>query len=274
MSVIKSTVLILNQYQSKGLMPVSLLQKVLMLLCQYDRILHPFRDSLIPLGTILHSNPLNLQLHMQSTLIWNDKWTEVIPLLEPASLEIIPYTLYMICFPFFVCLHMYSMLPYIWSPLSFRSSSMHTHIWRYISCTYASPRLHTVWTSSLTLRRCRGKAWLCRVNVNVLTPLPKIRALLSPLNPNPLFTVPTSGLATFVLRAAGYLVWSKDLLAQVLRDWSNTSGCDALSVRVLLWGKKTYICNAYNKKCIFGWEPFSPECHVTFLTFLHSIVLD
>lgn len=41
---------------------------------QYDSVLHPFRDSLIPSGTIVHSNPLNLQLTTQATLIWNDKW--------------------------------------------------------------------------------------------------------------------------------------------------------------------------------------------------------
>lgn len=61
---------------------------------QYKRILHPFRDSLIPAGTILHSNPLNLQLPMQATLIWNDKWTHVIPLTELLSKEIRSYSQY------------------------------------------------------------------------------------------------------------------------------------------------------------------------------------
>lgn len=58
----------------------------------------------------------------------------------------------------------------------------------------------------MSLRRCRGEAGLCRVNVNVLTPLPKIRAvpaLLSPLNSNPDFAVPTS--VFHHICAVGYL---------------------------------------------------------------------
>lgn len=93
--VINSSTLILNHYHSKRITPM-LLQKMLMLLRDLPAtvrrgffilfyILHPFRDSLIPSGTTLQSNPLNLQLTMQATLIRNNKWAQIIPQIEPLS---------------------------------------------------------------------------------------------------------------------------------------------------------------------------------------------
>ena len=145
----------------------------------------------------------------------------------------------------------------IWTALSWHAC---TYVQIYISCTYPmylSP-LHTIWASSLSLRRRRGEAGLCRVNVNVLTPLPKIRArpaLRSPLNSNPLLTVSTSVLATSVLLAAGYSVSREDFLARGLRDSrtqaavlffylrigrvqkSNSRGC-LRAAQVVLWASK------------------------------------
>lgn len=121
--------------------------------------------------------------------------------------ELRPYTLFIVCFlSFHHFLHIYSMLSYI--PLSLEAQAC-KHIFTSICCK------RTLCIFSLSLRRCRARAWLCRVNVNVLTPLPKIRgvpALLCPLNCDPFF-IPTSVLATSVLLAVGYLVLSEDLFA-------------------------------------------------------------
>lgn len=152
---------------------------------------------------------------MQATLIWNDKWTRVIPLMEL-------WTIYTI----------YGLTPILPSSVFIYPARCHTdmncsQLTRTHICTniyklhvpYVSlPPVHTIWVSSLSLR---GEAGLCRVNVNVLTPLPKIRArpaLRGPLNSNPLLTVSTSVLATSVLLAAGYSVSREDFLVRGLRD--------------------------------------------------------
>lgn len=122
---------------------------------------------------------------------------------EPGSQTI--YTIYGL-----ISIPPHHLYPYV----QFKSTCKHTlsHIItkKYMPhIPYASPLVHTIWTFSPSLRICRGKAWLCRVNVNVLTPLPKIRAapaLVSPLNYNPVSTVSTSILASSALWAAGYLV--------------------------------------------------------------------
>lgn len=112
---------------------------------RYDRVLHPFRDSLIPSGTIVHSNPLNLQLTMQATLIWNDKRTPVIPLTESGSIHSIWSDFY----PSIMCLCILSL-------------TTQTCIITKIYTLCISPR-----SFSPSVRMCRGKAQLCRMNVNV-----------------------------------------------------------------------------------------------------------
>lgn len=164
-----------------------------------DRILNPFRDvphtttptSQFPLATVAHSNPLNLQLTMRATLIWNNKWTPVIHSWSS----------------FWGCESnrergIRSDVPTIKCLRTSGAGATERHVITRALSTLVWHARHVVATS---WRKRSGKAQTRRVNVNVLTRLPKIRAApatVSPLNSTPVY--PTRQAQSFVhLRAVG-----------------------------------------------------------------------
>lgn len=139
---------------------ISLPQKVLMLQWDqhgwfhYDGILHSFRDSLIPSGSLVHYNPLNLQLTRQATLICSQTWMELL------KLGVRHYSL------------IYAAIYRIGYTLNLGHIS--------ICCRFL---VHLQYDPGPSLRMCSDEAQLCRVNVNVLTRLSKIRAAPAPVGP-------------------------------------------------------------------------------------------
>lgn len=142
---------------------------------------------------------------MQATLIWNDKWTQVILRIELVSVEIRPYCTR--CVLSFHHLSSYTQQGiYTRTALSLVCTPTYC-IYKYICWTYPMylPCADCM-NSSLPLRRCGAKIWLRRVNANVLTSL-LVRefALLTPLNFNLLFNSANLYLC-FICRRKRFLV--------------------------------------------------------------------
>lgn len=115
---------------------------------------------------------------MRATLIWNDKWTPVI--LAGRAAEAASPTVNTACVP--MSLHQLS-------PHVTYGGNTRAHIIRQ-ACAADSPRASRLVSSlardmkfATSSRICAGKAPTCRVNVNVLTRLPKIRAVPAPIRP-------------------------------------------------------------------------------------------